>query len=454
MIEKMRFVSVIGPKDDIDRVTEEYISKYEIHLENTLTELSSLENIHPFVENNPYGKLNKNISQMSEYIIKDNSNIKDLSSTEATAIVVRAYEEYEQCNKEIEECRAKIRELNEKKNIIAPFINLDFELSDILHYKFIRFRFGKMTHDHYSQFKKYEYDTLNVIFLESNIDEDYVWGIYFTPLFYRDKADAIFSSLHFERIIIPEDYEGTAKESYEKCENEIKDIESSINEKKEKLRKYFEDNKVDISSAMAVISRYSKNQDIRKMAACTIDTSFILNNSGHSTYYIMCGWMAENDALLFRADVDKDPNVFCLVEEAENLHIQPPTKLKNPKLFKPFQMYVEMYGLPSYNEKDPTSFFAITYAILFGLMFGDIGQGLVLAIGGFLLYKIKKMNLAGILSLCGVFSTIFGFAYGSIFGFEDKIEPLWLSPMHNVMTVLLATVAFGVVLNFSSPGEL
>ena len=55
----MRFVSIIGPKDDIDRVTDKYISKYEIHLENTLTELSSLENVHPFLESNPYGHLKK-----------------------------------------------------------------------------------------------------------------------------------------------------------------------------------------------------------------------------------------------------------------------------------------------------------------------------------------------------------------------------------------------------------
>ena len=448
MVEKMRFVSIIGPKDDIDRVTEEYISKYEIHLENTLSELSSLENIHPFVESNPYGHLNKKISQMKEYIIEDNSKTKELSSTEASAIIVRAYEEYEKFNKEVEESRKQIKSLNEKKNLIAPFVNLDFELSDILHYKFIRFRFGKMTHDHYSQFKKYEYDKLNVIFLESNIDEDYVWGIYFTPVFYRDKADAIFSSLHFERIISPEDYEGTAKESYENCEAEIKKIEEYIEEKKASLRKYFEDKKSDISSAMAIIEKYSKKQDIRKMAACTIDTNFVIENDGHTTYYILCGWMQEEDAVLFRAEVDKDPKVFCLVEDAQNLHIKPPTKLKNLGIFNPFQMYVEMYGLPAYNEKDPTGFFAISYALLFGFMFGDIGQGLVLLLGGLLLYRLTKMNLAGILAFCGLFATAFGFIFGSIFGFEDKIEPLWLSPMHNVMTVLLVAVALGVVLNF------
>ena len=87
-----------------------------------------------------------------------------------------------------------------------------------------------------------------------------------------------------------------------------------------------------------------------------------------------------------------------------------------------------MYGLPAYNEFDPTVLVAVTYSFLFGFMFGDVGQGLCLLAGGFLLYRAKKMDLAAIISCCGFFSTIFGFLFGSIFGFEDILEPLWLRP--------------------------
>ena len=89
-------------------------------------------------------------------------------------------------------------------------------------------------------------------------------------------------------------------------------------------------------------------------------------------------------------------------------------------------MFVKMYGLPSYDEFDPTLLIAITYSIFFGFMFGDAGQGLVLLIGGFLLYKFKKIDLAAIISCCGFFSTIFGCLFGSVFGFEDVIPALWL----------------------------
>ena len=54
MIEKMKFLSIAGPKDDIDRVVEQYLSKYEIHLENALSELKTVASLRPYTETNPY----------------------------------------------------------------------------------------------------------------------------------------------------------------------------------------------------------------------------------------------------------------------------------------------------------------------------------------------------------------------------------------------------------------
>ena len=54
MIEKMKFVSITGPREDIDRVVNNYLSRYEIHLENALTELTDVKNLSPYLEINPY----------------------------------------------------------------------------------------------------------------------------------------------------------------------------------------------------------------------------------------------------------------------------------------------------------------------------------------------------------------------------------------------------------------
>ena len=67
-----------------------------------------------------------------------------------------------------------------------------------------------------------------------------------------------------------------------------------------------------------------------------------------------------------------------------------------------------MYGVPKYNEIDPSLFVAITYIIIFGIMFADVGQGICLTVVGILMYKIKKMAIGKILAPCGISSAFFG----------------------------------------------
>ena len=132
-----------------------------------------------------------------------------------------------------------------------------------------------------------------------------------------------------------------------------------------------------------------------------------------------------------------------------------PISLKNNALFRPFSYCVEMFGLPSYTEIDPTPLFAITYALRFGLMFADLGQGLVLIIIGFLMYKLKKMPLGQILMRCGIFSCIFGAVFGSVFGMEDLLDGFYQSiglnflpikVFENTTEILILAISVGVVL--------
>jgi V/A-type H+-transporting ATPase subunit I len=121
-------------------------------------------------------------------------------------------------------------------------------------------------------------------------------------------------------------------------------------------------------------------------------------------------------------------------------------------------MFVEMYGVPHYSDIDPTPFVAITYSILFGLMFGDLGQGLVLMLLGWLFYKYKKMRLGAIGVRIGLSSAIFGLLYGSFFGNEEILTPFFTEvlglpgkPIHVMdgtftMTLLISAIAIGALL--------
>ena len=64
MIEKMKFLSITGPKADIDRVVNKYLSKYEIHLENAMAQLSQIRHLSPYIQINPYREL---LSRVNEF---------------------------------------------------------------------------------------------------------------------------------------------------------------------------------------------------------------------------------------------------------------------------------------------------------------------------------------------------------------------------------------------------
>lgn len=109
-----------------------------------------------------------------------------------------------------------------------------------------------------------------------------------------------------------------------------------------------------------------------------------------------------------------------------------PISFENPKIFKPFESIVEMFGLPSYSEIDPTPILAITFPLIFGLMFGDVGHGAILVLGGLGMIRLGRdnksyQNYGMILLYCGIFAILFGFLYGSIFGYEDVLSKLYES---------------------------
>ena len=445
MIEKMKFLSITGPKADIDRVVNTYLSKYEIHLENALSELTTVQNLTPFLEINPYKEALNTANLFCEELNSFATDTVKAETAQAAAqtmdvetaldTIRRIQTDYQDLDKKRADLENQLTTVDESLRVIRPFRNLDFDISSILKFRFIRFRFGRIGKEYYQKFERYIYDNLDTIFIKCDEDDQYIWGMYFVPEPESQKVKAVYSSMHFEKIYMPDSYEGTAREAFEQLAQKRSLILSDFNTVSQKRNDFLISHCREILAAQAAIARLSGNFDIRKLAACT------KGKGENDIFYILCGWMTEKDAHSFQTDIKDDSKIFCIIDGEDDEHIQPethqqpPTKLKNPKLFKPFEMYINMYGLPAYNEMDPTWFVAITYSFIFGAMFGDAGQGLLLFIGGFLLYKFKHIALAGIISCAGVFSTIFGILFGSFFGFENLFPALWLRPMNNMMTV-------------------
>jgi len=142
-------------------------------------------------------------------------------------------------------------------------------------------------------------------------------------------------------------------------------------------------------------------------------------------------------------------NHFILFLNNPTINEDPPTALRNPRFIKPFEMITKLYGLPRYDEADPTPIMAITFPLIFGLMFGDLGHGLILFLGGLLLSFIIKSpeewrSFSRILATCGLGAVIAGFLFGEAFG-RQIFPPIWMDPFENVLTFLIFSLIVGAL---------
>jgi V/A-type H+-transporting ATPase subunit I len=168
--------------------------------------------------------------------------------------------------------------------------------------------------------------------------------------------------------------------------------------------------------------------------------------------YLVAGWVPVPQVDMLKRKVEQVSNQVMIEvstpQREDEDHI--PVALENPPPLRAFQDLVTNYGHPRYGELDPTSVLALTFPLVFGVMFGDVGHGLLLALLGLLLASRKVRALRGLATLgpvliaCGVAATVFGFLYGSAFGFEEVLKPLWIRPLDDIMDILLATIGIGV----------
>jgi len=178
--------------------------------------------------------------------------------------------------------------------------------------------------------------------------------------------------------------------------------------------------------------------------------------------YVVVGWVPTVDLeLLTQRLKQASPEILieAIPTERSGHHTNVPVALTTNRWLRPIQMLVTQYGRPSYGELDPTWLMAFTFPLLFGAMFGDLGQGLVLFVMGLLIDRgviLKAMSSLGLLiAYCGASAAIFGFLYGSIFGFEGHLieeylgfhfEPPWLSPINEILPVLSLAIDAGIVI--------
>ena len=434
-IERMKFLSMAGDENILDFVIANDLIGSGFQPENALKVLEKGWKLTYFTYDTTikeYIKKAKNLINKLDlnYEIKDVKLQRNLE--EIKQEIDKAENRLNSLINDIDKKEEEIKKLGESIEPINHLKNVPVDLQNLYDLKYMRFRFGKISKDNYEQLIS-ELDHTDAVIVELDRNENEVWIIYFTPDEISEKVDSYFKVMKFERVWLPKEIAGKPSEVLDKVEKYIENSKKEIESLKQKLILTREENGRELLNNLLQLEMLEKINKVKKYMA----------HDDKGSFYIV-GWIPTRNLKAILLKLEKD-NVEYVVKNHDEVASTPPTKLKNNRLIRPFESIVNMYGIPNYTEMDPTWFVALTAFIMFGFMFGDIGHGLVVTIVGLILAK-RKSSLGPVLTAGGISSIIFGFLYGSIFGKEDIIKGILLSPMDNITNMLIAGIATGAVL--------
>ncbi len=463
-VEKMKIMGIIGPQNILNKVLRVVILNGSMHMINALSRVNSADFFLPPTE--------QNISALEEIpFLKPYSQKRDLAEDEKMVNLFQGlfdikpglkreylsedynYDDfmkqfsdlYSQVLATTFEIEEKSREIDKKReylNNLQYLTKFNLDISRLRNMKYLVFRLIKITRENYDKLKK-NYENIPAVIIKLAVEGKYVILASVTPGTLEETLEKIFSSLNYTILPIPRDLEGTVEEVTEQLTKSIEQDQKIIESWKKSLADYKEKY---INEFQKMYSRLEMEKKIEE-----VKSEIALGNQ----LFFLFGFVPVSSVFSLKEELERqfDDELIILIDDIKEPYsgITPPTKLSNIRLFKPFESLVKMYGIPSYQEKDPTVFFGLTYLILFGAMFGDVGQGFVLLLGGLVLeFLYHKTDFGGILSRLGLSSIIFGFLYGSVFGSEEILPALLIRPMNNINNMLMAAVVFGVILLLGS----
>ena len=153
------------------------------------------------------------------------------------------------------------------------------------------------------------------------------------------------------------------------------------------------------------------------------------------------GWTSDLIGGRLQAVLDRQPLHYLLRFPAAPQEFVRPVVLRNPRWAQPFELFARLLGMPSASEADPSRLLAFVAPLMFGFMFADVGQGVVLCLVGAALRR--RFPATELLISGGTAAILFGFLFGSVFASDEILPALWLHPLDRPLVMLEVSLAFG-----------
>ena len=446
MVEKMKLVRVQGTLPQLNDFLDACCMDGRFDLEPATRYMSDSLGYAALNEENPYPATRDQIETMAKEAgmeLHEEQRHTDPPDDEAKAYLSDLLEQIDDLCAERQGLLDQQKLCEDGIAQYSHFLNLKVNVDELLDCQHVKVRFGFLPIEGYNKLMSNYADDPYILFVECTQTKTGYWGIYLTP---REKAletDGIFSMLYFEPVHVP-GAAGSPAEIIEHFKENLEVVKKEVDGVNARIASLWHDNEAKVQMLYDTVRYYAAMYDLRRMAAVK------------GSHFFCVGWVPASDVeeIAGKARAVKDLRVTVDGPEAAG-KMTPPTKLKNPWWSRPFEFFVEMYGLPAYGETDVTGFVALTFTVLFGMMFGDVGQGIVLALFSTFMWKVKHNDLFHLMIPCGISSTIFGLVYGSFFGYEEALDPLYhaigmagkpVSVMDSITGILMVAVYIGVIL--------
>lgn len=442
-IAKLNLVSLDFDKDNCNDVLLELYQRDDFHPELASKFTDSVAGLSAYNNDNLYEEL---LSRIEEMKTKYHFEVHEVE-TDSQLNVFRAKEFLDDLFLDIDRIDAVKKELtkmieeNDEAIITLNHVegsNIDFD--QLFGTQYLKIRFGKLPLNNEGKLEYYE--TLPFVYKAFQRDDKYVWCMYMTTPTDAPKVDNVFTSLYFEKIHIPEFVHGSCELAEKEIQNESDSAKQYSQDLQNRIDKTISENMEELTRIYSIAKKLNSVYAMQK-------------------YIVKLGDKLNVHGFVPKRDLDNFKNTFESIDGVKlevlpatsDVRLEPPTRLKNSWFARPFRMFVEMYGVPRYNDVDPTLLVAISYTLLFGIMFGDLGQGIILSLVGLVAEKKFNLKLGGVGVRLGISSAIFGVFFGSFFGNEEILSEYFkgfsffnaMSP-ENTMTLLMAAIGLGIVL--------
>ncbi|MGA2912953.1 MAG: V-type ATPase 116kDa subunit family protein [Methanoregula sp.] len=469
MLQKMKKVQVLGPKNDLQSVVDVLYHTGTIHLEDVSKAILPGDTILRKMDFTKAGELTNilmkirgifiSLPKIADDIQKQAHITEDLQKKSQVELIDRAkyvVTVLESTTKDLAERKSnleytlnalgryekiikKIQPLENQLPVLKGFeitvVLIQREFRDVL--ELVRNALMEITRNQFE-------------LISADIDEATIATVIIFNKKYSEQVHSFIFSQNVNEVRMPQEYLGKP----------FIEILQLITEKRDKtidemsvIDKQLENLSTEWYQELAVLKKVLEDRN---------EEAGVFGKFGQTEYtFLIEGWVPKKYLNLTKEALNKTFGSRVIVIEVE---VSPekmddaPTFYDNPALVKPFEFLINVVGMPKYREVDPSPLMAIFFPFFFGLMVGDIAYGAIILVFALVMKKIYKteiwlQHLMDILIISSIPSIIFGFLFGELFGNFGEMMG-WIHPvtflgitwnrMEAIVPLLLLAVAIGV----------